>query len=415
MSKILIKFPTRSRHEKFHNVLQNYIDMATSIQNIKIIVSVDDDDSPEKYKKIHECVSIFSGKKSNKIDAINRDIPDPSTFDILLLASDDMIPIQKGYDDIIRSKMSEHFPDGDGVLFFNDGYKKYKLNTLVICGSKYYERFGYIYYPEYKSFFCDNEFMDEANKLGKQIYFHDVIIKHEHPQNTKLIKNIDNLYKINDIYIKIDRDLYISRRSSYDLSILICTIPSRISLFVNLLNRLHVLKTKTNLLVEILFDDSENISIGEKRNKLVSRSNGTYCCFIDDDDDVTDDYFSIIEESGLTYDCIQLNGNMFLNGKAYLPFYHSITYTKWSQDQNGYYRCPNHLNPIKTSIVKQIKFPNLSTLEDSDFSQKLLESGLIQTEYQHDKLQYTYFHVSNKPIPKIKITLPRLGGFKRYK
>jgi hypothetical protein len=67
------------------------------------------------------------------------------------------------------------------VLWFNDGYQGDKLNTLCILGKKYYDRFGYIYHPEYKSVWCDNEFMDIANILEKQTYFSYVIIRHEHP------------------------------------------------------------------------------------------------------------------------------------------------------------------------------------------------------------------------------------------
>jgi hypothetical protein len=96
-----------------------------------------------------------------------------------------MTPIVKGYDNIIRNNMKTHYPDTDGVLWFNDGYQGQNLNTLCILGRKYYQRFGYIYCPEYKSLWCDNEFMDQANLLGRQIYFHETIIKHEHPANNR--------------------------------------------------------------------------------------------------------------------------------------------------------------------------------------------------------------------------------------
>ena len=52
---------------------------------------------------------------------------------------------------------------------------------MCILGKKYYERFGYIYSPEYKSVWCDNEFMDVSKLLGKVTYFDEVIIRHEHP------------------------------------------------------------------------------------------------------------------------------------------------------------------------------------------------------------------------------------------
>jgi hypothetical protein len=412
MSRILIKFPTRSRHQKAHDVLQRYIGLANDISNIKIIVSVDDDDSPEKYKKNHPCVTIISGPSLGKIGAINRDMPDPSDFDILLLASDDMIPLVKGYDDIIRQKMQQYFPDTDGVLWFNDGYAGFRLNTLVICGSKYYSRFGYIYYPEYKSLFCDNEFMDEANKLGRQVYIDQVIIKHEHPANNSQIIN-DALYRKNEQLWSVDKVLYESRKfTKYDVSALICTIPSRREMFIELLNRITLLKQKTSLLIEVLWDAHIKPSIGEKRNKLLERASGTYCCFIDDDDKITDDYFAVIEESGLTYDCIVLNGQMYRDSKEDLPFYHSLKYSKWSQDEKGYYRNPNHLNPIKTQIAKQIGFLNINEGEDYDFSKKVLESGLLKTEYSHNKIQYLYMFENDKPVVE-KVVMPKLRGFRR--
>ena len=400
MSRILIKFPTRGRHTKFHQVLEKYIKMANSISNIKIIVSVDNDDKPELYKKLHKCVEIVVGQPSGKIGAINRDIPDPSTFDILLVASDDMIPVVKGYDDIIRSKMNKYFPDGDGVLFFNDGYTYFKLNTLVICGSKYYQRFGYIYCPEYKSLWCDNEFMDQANLLGRQVYFHQIIIRHEHPANNKQTIS-DTLYNTNESYYPQDKLVYDSRKiRNYDVSVLICTIPLRKNMFIDLLNRITLLKQSTKLSIEVLFDCRLNISIGAKRNDLLSRSNGSYSCFVDDDDKITDDYFKVIEESELKYDCIQLNGIFYNNGIKNKPFYHSLKYDKWFEDNNAFYRNPNHLNPIKTSIAKQIGFTDKNFQEDYDFSKKLLESGLIKTEYQHDKIQYLYMFTKPFDPPK---------------
>jgi hypothetical protein len=100
-------------------------------------------------------------------------------FDIILLASDDMIPVQEGYDDIICSDMEKHFPDTDGVLWYNDGLVGSRLNTLSIMGKKYFDRFGYMYNPEYESVFCDNEFMEVSLILGKCQYNQKVLIEHQ--------------------------------------------------------------------------------------------------------------------------------------------------------------------------------------------------------------------------------------------
>lgn len=185
--KLLIKFPTRNRRNKFFNVLRKYHNFLSKNIEVKFIISMDSDDKEmnnESTKEILESftnLSYFYGNSKNKVEAVNRDIEKDNDWQILLLASDDMIPIVKNYDEIIVEKMKQFFPDTDGVLWFNDGYQKDKLNTLSILGKKYYDRFGYIYNPEYKSVWCDNEFMSVANLLNKQKYFDDIIIKHEHP------------------------------------------------------------------------------------------------------------------------------------------------------------------------------------------------------------------------------------------
>ena len=183
--KLLIKFPTKVRAKKFLNVLSKYVRFMEDKTN-KVIVSCDLDDISMKENYVTEVINTydnvelqFSDNKS-KIEAINHGM-DELDFDIVVLASDDMVPMVKGYDTIIKNRMKETYPDTDGVLWFNDGYKGKELNTLCILGKKYYDRFGYIYHPSYNSVWCDNEFMDVANILGKQTYFNEVIIRHQHP------------------------------------------------------------------------------------------------------------------------------------------------------------------------------------------------------------------------------------------
>jgi hypothetical protein len=103
-----------------------------------------------------------------------------------------MIPEFSGYDSALRDNMEHYFPDTDGVLWFNDGFQKHNLNTLCILGRKYYQRFGYIYHPAYKSLWCDNEFTVVASLLKKQLYFDKVIIRHTvisiPDENTTIVK-----------------------------------------------------------------------------------------------------------------------------------------------------------------------------------------------------------------------------------
>lgn len=215
---LLIKFPSRSRPEKLLYAYEKYISLAKAPEKIKSIISLDLDDPTatqdlfDKLMKIHPATTICVGPSLGKIGAVNRDMDKAEEYDIILLASDDMIPEYPGYDEIIRTNMTHHFPDTDGVLWFSDGFQKQNLNTLCILGRKYYQRFGYIYHPAYKSLWCDNEFTVVASNLRRQIYFDTVIIRHYHPVITK--GPADQLYVENEKYFNEDRQTFMKRRSN---------------------------------------------------------------------------------------------------------------------------------------------------------------------------------------------------------
>ena len=185
--KLLVKFPTRNRKDKFFKVFKKYQNLCEDLDNTYFLITLDNDDEDMSSSEVNDIFNTFKnvkvvyGNSDSKIHAINRDIELVGDWDIILLASDDMTPKVKGYDNIIRNKMKEYYPDTDGILWFNDGHQGNNLNTLCILGKKYYDRFGYIYHPEYKSVWSDNEFMIVGNLLGKQTYFDEVIIEHEHP------------------------------------------------------------------------------------------------------------------------------------------------------------------------------------------------------------------------------------------
>ncbi len=203
--KILVKFPSRERPEKFASVLKQYQETST---NVRYLIILDQDDPTiNRYPKEVFCGEIIIGFSGSKIKAINRDMDKSGEWDILVLASDDMIPQTTGWDIIITEAMKECFPDTDGVLWFNDGYLGRKLNTMCILGRKYFDRFGYIYHPEYKSLWCDNEFTDVANMLDKQKYFDKILFKHEHFSNNRQVR-ADQLMMRNESYYLQDEATY---------------------------------------------------------------------------------------------------------------------------------------------------------------------------------------------------------------
>ena len=216
--KILIKFPTRNRPAQFFKVLDMYYSMLSDIDNTEFCISIDEDDIVMNNDTILDKLDSYRnliwyvGNNTSKIEAINSDMEDFQDFDIILLASDDMIPQVMGYDDIIRQNMEKYYPDTDGILWFYDGKRK-NLNTLCILGKKYYDRFGYIYHPSYKSFYCDDEFTQVGNILKKQTFIDNVIIEHRHPDNT-LGLDTDELYIKNSKYYPIDHKMFQIRKKN---------------------------------------------------------------------------------------------------------------------------------------------------------------------------------------------------------
>lgn len=220
--KLLIKYPTRGRKIKFLSTLQKYYNFLSKKNDVTFLITMDDDDSELNNDFVREVLDTydnliyFYGDSNTKIEAINNDLDKVGEWDIFLLASDDMIPSVKGYDEIIINEMKNNYPDTDGVLWFNDGYQGNKLNTLCILGKKYYERFGYIYHPSYKSVWSDNEFMSVANILNKQKYFEQTIIKHEHPDYG--FGNRDFIHSDNQKNESSDKKIFEIRKSkNFDL------------------------------------------------------------------------------------------------------------------------------------------------------------------------------------------------------
>jgi len=205
--KLLIKFPTRGRPSKFFRVLDLYYQNLTGT-NYEFVISCDHDDEHMNNDVVRQHftrypnLTVCYGNNNSKIEAVNADVGDRE-FDILLQASDDMIPEIMGYDQIICNQMERCYPDTDGILWFFDGWRK-DLNTLCILGKKYYDRFGYIYYPEYKSFWCDSEFTDIGNILERQTFISQVIIRHLHPDI--VMQSTDASKKFHDLYPEVPED-----------------------------------------------------------------------------------------------------------------------------------------------------------------------------------------------------------------
>lgn len=183
------------------------------------------------------------------------------------------------------------------------------------------------------------------------------------------------------------------------LSILIPTIKRHESFFNELKAELEFQSIPYDGQVEIISDNSEIDSIGEKRNRLLERVKGGWVVFFDADDKPSENYIEwMMKAIEFGCDCASLKGVYSVDGVVDGIFEHSLKYQEWKTTENEikYERFQNHLNLIRTSTARQFKFPEKNHGEDFDWSTALHKSGLLKTEYYIPDVIYYYNYQTNK-------------------
>jgi len=209
--KILFKYATRSRPAWFKKTLMAYKSLLSGFHECEFVVTCDYDDvtmANTDVRKFMDKMNVhyYFGRSESKVAAINANMKKHS-FDILVVVSDDMVPIVRKFDDIIVQDMLKYFPDLDGALHYNDlSHCRDKVISLSILGRKLYDRFGYIYWHGYKSLWCDNEFTEICRQLKKVQWIDVCIIKHEWMKG-----GMDSLYKRNEALFNEDGRLFHKR------------------------------------------------------------------------------------------------------------------------------------------------------------------------------------------------------------
>ena len=174
------------------------------------------------------------------------------------------------------------------------------------------------------------------------------------------------------------------------IDVLIPTIPERSAMFKRLITKLEIISKGYPVNIIHLLDD-KTMTIGEKRNALLSSAKSKYTMFVDDDDDLARDAFKQIFKA-IEYkpDCVELKGLLTVNNANPKEFIHSIDYKTYFERDNVYYRPPNHLNPIRREIAQQFSFPEKNFAEDTDWAMKIAGSGALSTMGRVDGIWYFY-------------------------
>ncbi len=160
------------------------------------------------------------------------------------------------------------------------------------------------------------------------------------------------------------------------LSLCVCSIATRKHFLENLL---RIITPQLTNRVELLMNvDNGQISIGEKRQRILERATGDYVACIDDDDEVAPDYVSEILaalDRNPRCHCVGFRRRTSQNGKYQTELALSTRYSGCvGQDGIGI----SHLCPIRRDLALRAGFPSLNWGEDIQFAAKATPFLLVE-------------------------------------
>lgn len=196
--KISILHATRRPNEAL-NAINNWLFNASMKYPIEYILSIDSDDKAcydySEYLEYPD-FKIIRNHNRSAVDAFNN-AAKVATGDLFVCISDDFISFLNWdlallagihWDPVNLFLQIDR--KTDYIVKTQDGIQP-TLITLPIMDRTYYNRFGYIYHPDYQHMFCDQEMTAVGHMLGKVITL-DLTFEHLHYTTGKSPKDAIN-------------------------------------------------------------------------------------------------------------------------------------------------------------------------------------------------------------------------------
>jgi hypothetical protein len=216
---ISILHPSRQRPEQSLRTLSKWVNRARG--TVEVIVSLDEDDTTIGVYEINAAqigAKVIINTNRSAVDAINRAAEVAST-NIFIVVSDDT-DCPQDWDQKILSTVQGKT---DWILKTFDGIQKWII-TMPVMDRTYYNRFGYVYYPEYRHMFCDTELSCVADLTCRRLES-KILFPHLHYSTGKSQK--DELNERADATWNQGKDLFLSRyRVNFDLPEAKCRIQN---------------------------------------------------------------------------------------------------------------------------------------------------------------------------------------------
>jgi hypothetical protein len=214
--RILVKYPTRSRPDLFLSTLDKY--MGTAIYAHRYVITIDQDDRSMNHPAMLARLATYPGlevhieRPQGKVAAINANIPG-NGWDILVLASDDHIPVLQGWDVAVVNDFKDTAPNGEPRMLWYKDIRDPGICFMPAINRAAYDLKGYIYHPDYRSLWCDNEQTEVMTNAGVMLQVDREVWRNESPDWGGSQKR-DRLYLVNNRLFKIDKATYDRRKAA---------------------------------------------------------------------------------------------------------------------------------------------------------------------------------------------------------
>lgn len=213
MVKILYKIPSRGRHKNLWRLIDNIKANARLPRDeFSILLTLDNNDvalnnafNRSAFEK-DELITVDWGHSNSKIHAFNRGVP-ADGWQLLVCPSDD-IQFTPGFDEVLWNYYQQTGPDT--AHHYPDGAEHGLIWTVPVLDKAYYERFGYVYYPNYFSLYCDEEAIAVGKANGRMWFWPDEIMEHLHPNWNKA--PTDMHYKRANAFGQLDKKMFEKRK-----------------------------------------------------------------------------------------------------------------------------------------------------------------------------------------------------------
>ena len=182
---------------------------------------------------------------------------------------------------------------------------------------------------------------------------------------------------------------------NYKWSILMPTLPARRNLRVDMIQSIERQIAPYDDIEFLILEDNRSREYGPKLQTMIDIAQGEYVNFIDDDDRISDRYVDKIYAQLDGVDCVGFTGAVSVDDGPWKNVFYSVENAVWRDEDDGYYRNPQHLTPIKKNIVQQVPWVGHYGA-DRDWSHKMAELGLIKTENYVDDVLYFYSAYTEK-------------------